>query len=331
MGSPRSISSARTEQSTAEIMLLISCTYKNSKNTAFLYINCAPLGGTSFVHDSKNFAFRAIFIERSETLILTRISFRVRVALLEPSRGLHPKRLLPCVRHHLSRPRPHRALAAPGRRRHALPRRLLALPFHGAATPAARPPPHARPRACAASPPALLLRLRSAHPNPGSSDSWPWGASRHQIRPPRTQIQWHGRTARQLGAPAPTMGTAAMGVRHGERATSKQPVHSRARCKGRPSSLAGSDAAMLPFQASDHKVAATAGPSILFPIIYRMEIFCPSYYFLANGCKSHDIQGCLSFFFLKCAGKPFLLGLIFFLACCTDSNTSPCSIHQVHI
>ncbi|XP_039842650.1 uncharacterized protein LOC120702777 [Panicum virgatum] len=49
------------------------------------------------------------------------------------------------------------------------------------------------------------------------------------------------------------MGTAAMGVRHGERATSKQPVHSRARCKGRPSSLAGSDAAMLPFQASDHK------------------------------------------------------------------------------
>ena len=232
-----------------------------------------------------------------------------------------------------TRPPPSRRSSSASRARgsRAPPRRLRTLQFPGAATPAARLPPHARPRARAAPPPALLLRLRSAHPNPCSSDSWPWRASRHQIRPPRTQIQWHGRTARQLGAPAPTMGTAAMGVRHGERATSKQPVHSRARCKGRPSSLAGSDAAMLPFQASDHKVAATAGPSILFPIIYWMEIFCPSYYFLANGCKSHDIQGCLSFFFLKCAGKPFLLGLIFFLACCTDSNTSPCSIHQVQV
>ncbi|KAG2609768.1 hypothetical protein PVAP13_4KG155200 [Panicum virgatum] len=154
-----------------------------------------------------------------------------------------------------TRPPPSRRSSSASRARgsRAPPRCLRTLQFPGAATPAARLPPHARPRARAAPPPALLLRLRSAHPNPCSSDSWPWGASRHQIRLPRTQIQWHGRTARQLGAPAPTMGTAAMGVRHGERATSKQPVHSRARCKGRPSSLAGSDAAMLPFQASDHK------------------------------------------------------------------------------
>jgi len=70
--------------------------------------------------------------------------------------------------------------------------------------------------------------------------------------------------------------TAAEGVRHGDRATSKRPIHSRARCisrsryKGLPPWLAATrHYPPSQSQGSGDKAAATAGPSIVLPIIYR--------------------------------------------------------------
>ena len=147
------------------------------------------LHGLLFVHDRTNSMFHVIFIERSEMLLPSRTSPPRYVSLsrlLEASRGLLPAQLLPHARHLLGTPHPSCTLAAPGHRCRAPPRHLRALPFPRATTPAACLPPHARPRARAAPPPVLLLWLRSEHPNPCSSDSWPWGAVRHQIKPPRT-------------------------------------------------------------------------------------------------------------------------------------------------
>jgi len=66
------------------------------------------------------------------------------------------------------------------------------------------------------------------------------GAARGQIRQLRTQIQWHGRTAMQLGAAAPTAvmelgehGHDSRGVRHRERTTSKHPGGCRGERDGR--------------------------------------------------------------------------------------------------